>query len=261
MRHRMRFALSISLFTLFAGCAGLPQQDTWRAHWPDARELRAAAGDAARNPRTWAPLAGAALLSATGLDKDVSDWIADEAPLFGSDAGKVSDRLRNAAVAGYLLTALAVPGETAADKLSGLGVGIVTLYGQGAVVEGFKEVSGRRRPDRSDSLSFPSGHASTASAAATLGIHNLARVGLTSPVRTAFTIGFDALALGTGWARVEARKHYAADVLAGYALGHFMAAFAQQAFMERVAPGAQLAFQPLPGGGAMRLTVPVTFPE
>jgi len=39
------------------------------------------------------------------------------------------------------------------------------------------------------------------------------------------------VALGTGWARVEAQKHYPSDVLAGMALGNFMAAFIYDAFM------------------------------
>lgn len=257
----MRSLLPIPLVAVFlAGCAGMPQQGSWRAHWPDSGELRNAAAEAARSPRTWAPLAGAVLLSATRLDNDLSDWIADEAPLFGSGAGKASDRMRDAAVAGYLLAALAAPSESVADKLSGIGVGAVTLYGQGALVSGLKEVTGRRRPDRSDRLSFPSGHTSTASAAAALAIRNLARIDLPSPARNAFSIGFEAMAAGTGWARVEARKHHAVDVLAGYALGHFVAAFAQEAFMQPLAPGAQIAFHPIAGGAALRLTVPIAPP-
>ena len=333
---------------LLGGCAGNPQQVPRAADWPDARELRAAAGDAAKNPRTWAPLAGAALLAATGLDDSVSDWMADEAPLFGSGAGKASDRLRDAAVAGYLLTALArihhqlpaadadalalrgcapssrfdvlsstptsssgprdqagrrldalttkvgdgcglaAPGDSAGEKRSAelavrgsacretrvrtrspscrraggrlvrLGVGVVTLYAQGAVVEGLKEVSSRRRPDRSDRLSFPSGHTGTASAASTMAMQNLAYIDMPPSARMVLALGFEGLAIGTGWARVEARKHFVADILAGYAVGHFLAAFAQGAFIDRALPGAQVAFQPIDRGGAIRLTFPVS---
>ena len=257
----MRPSPSISLFSLLAllaGCTGMPQQGSWGAHLPDAGALRGAAGDAAKDPRTWAPLTGAALLTVTGLDNDVSDWLADKRPLFGSGAARASDRLRDAAVAGYLLTALAAPSESARGRLSGLGAGIVTLYAQGMLVEGVKEVADRQRPDRSDRLSFPSGHTSTASAAALLGMRNLACIDLPSPARTAVNLGFEGLAVGTGWARVEAGKHYAADVLAGYAVGHFLAAFAQGAFIDRALPGAQVRFHPIDGGGALRLTVPVS---
>ena len=175
----------------------------------------------------------------------------------GPAAGNASDNLRDAAVAGYLLVALAAPGETATGKLTDLGAGVVTLYAQGAVVNGLKEVTGRRRPDGSNRMSFPSGHTSTASAAAALAIGQLEHIDLPPPARNAMAIGFEALAAGTGWARVEARKHHVVDVLAGYAVGHFVAAVAQQALMRPLTPEAQIAFHPIPGGGALRLTVPV----
>ena len=243
---------------MLSGCAGVPQQGSRGAHWPDAGELGAAAVAAAKQPRTWAPLAGAALLAAAGVDDEVADWLADERPLFGSHAADASDKLRNAAVASYLLSALAAPSDTAADKLSGLGVGIAALYVQGAVVGGLKEVSGRRRPNNANNKSFPSGHAGSASAAATLARHNLDYMDMPTPVRHAAVVGLEAMAIGTGWARMEARKHYAADVLAGYAVGHFVASFAQLAFIENRLPGAQVAFYPMGRGGVLRLTVPIT---
>ena len=252
----MRAALLIFSLLLF-GCAGVPQHGSWGARWPDAGELGSAAVAAAKQPRTWVPLAGAALLSAAGVDDGVSDWLADQRPMFGSHAADASDKLRNAAVASYLLSALAAPSESRAEKLSGLGVGIATLYVQGAMIGGLKEVSGRRRPNNANDGSFPSGHAGTASAASTLARHNLQTLDMPNPLRTAAAFGLEAMALGTGWARVEARKHYAADVLAGYAAGHFVASFAQLAFIENRLPGAEVAFYPMDGGGALRLTVPL----
>jgi len=44
-------------------------------------------------------------------------------------------------------------------------------------------------------------------------------------------IGFGVIAAGTAWARVEGGVHYPSDVLAGMALGHFVAAFINDAFM------------------------------
>lgn len=43
--------------------------------------------------------------------------------------------------------------------------------------------------------------------------------------------GLAGLAVGTAWARVEARKHYPADVLAGLSPGHFISAFVGDAFL------------------------------
>ena len=261
LRRRMRLAPFILLSSLLAGCAGVPQPGPLQAHWPNSERLRSAANEAARRPKTWLPLAAAVLMSATGVDKELSDWLADETPLFGTDAAKASDRLRDAAVAGYLLTALAGPSENASQRFTTLSVGVIALYSQGAMVAGLKELGARRRPDATNRNSFPSGHTGTASAAATLGRQRLAHIDMPATAQTALALGFEGLAIGTAWARVEARKHYATDVLAGYALGHFVAAFAQRAFLETLLPQAELAFQPMRGGGAIRLTLPLAGPR
>ncbi len=39
------------------------------------------------------------------------------------------------------------------------------------------------------------------------------------------------IAAGTAWVRVEGRRHYLGDVLAGYFLGHFISAFINDAFI------------------------------
>ena len=140
-----------------------------------------------------------ALVSAVGVDDDLSDWIADEQPLFGSDAADTSDTLRDVALASYLVSAVAVPSDTATNKLSDLGVGIATLYAQGALVSGLKEVTRRRRPNYSNRLSLPSGHTATASAASVLAMHNLARIDMPSSMRTTAAVGLEAVVIGTGW--------------------------------------------------------------
>jgi len=43
--------------------------------------------------------------------------------------------------------------------------------------------------------------------------------------------GFISFGAGTSWARVEAGMHYPSDVLAGAALGHFIAAVVNDAFL------------------------------
>ncbi len=235
--------IGLALLAAVAGCASSPPR------------LGAAALAAAKSPRTWAPLAGAAVLSIGDLDEEVSDWAADERPLFGGSAEGASDDLRNAAVAGFLVTALAAPADQ--GRWRRIGWGVTALYAQGGVVEGLKDVVERQRPDGSNDRGFPAGHAGVASSAATLGQHNLRALDLAPRWRRTASLGFDALAAGTAWARVEAEKHRAADVLAGYAIGHFVAAFVSEAFIEPRLPGAELAFQGSSNGGALRLTVPL----
>jgi len=68
----------------------------------------------------------------------------------------------------------------------------------------------RERPDGSDRLSFPSGHASTAFSLATVANHHYGwRVGLPAYV----------LASGIGLSRIESNRHHLSDVLAGATLG------------------------------------------
>ncbi len=241
---------------LLAGCAGVPDKDSWGGHWPQLDHVGQAALNAAKNPNTWLPLVGAAVLSIDDYDQELSEKLAEQRPLFGSNAKVAANALRNVAVSSYLLTALATPSASLQDKLSGMAVGIVTLVAQDRVVEGIKDVIERERPGGGD-RSFPSGHASLASSAATLTQRNLDYIGMPAWARTGASASVRALAIGTGWARVEAGKHHVGDVLAGYAIGHFFAAFMHEAFIESRLPGAELSFHPVESGGALRLTLPL----
>jgi len=44
-------------------------------------------------------------------------------------------------------------------------------------------------------------------------------------------MGVAGIAAGTAWATIEANRHYPSDVLSGYALGHFLSAFINDAFL------------------------------
>lgn len=78
------------------------------------------------------------------------------------------------------------------------------------VTEGLKQTFPRTRPDGSDRKSFPSGHTSRSfSAAATLMNRQGAKVGVPAFLVAGFV----------GLARVEGKKHYWTDVLAGAAIG------------------------------------------
>jgi membrane-associated phospholipid phosphatase len=56
------------------------------------------------------------------------------------------------------------------------------------------------------------------------------------------------------WARVEARKHYPSDVLAGAALGHFLTAFIHDAFLNLPEDGSvDFSVYVLKGGAGLEL--------
>ena len=80
----------------------------------------------------------------------------------------------------------------------------------GVYTEIFKKAVGRTRPDGSNNMSFPSGHASSAFALATVAQKHYGwKVGVPSYL-AASAIGFS---------RIERNKHYLSDVLAGATLG------------------------------------------
>ena len=258
-RFRSMRSWSLPLLLALAGCAGSPHDSRLGVHWPDADELGRAAAAAAKSPRTWGPLAADFLLSIGDLDDEISDWSANERPLFGSQAAEASDYLVISSYASFLVSTLAVRSERVPDRLGGLGAGTAALLLQGAVIDRLKKISRIPRPDGVGShTSFPSGHAGAASAAATLAARNLEYIDMPATVRTGAAVGLEALAVGTGWARMEARRHYVDDALYGYAIGHFVATFIHNAFIEERWKGAAISFLPMEGGGVLRLALPLS---
>lgn len=256
-RRRLTPGLVAALLSLImaAGCAGRHPDTAWGARWPDGGDFKRAAVSAATSPATWVPLAGAAVLEVGDLDDDLSEWGADHAPLFGNDAGSTSDDLRTTAKAAWLITALAAPSDTVTQKVTGLVLGGSTLALEESVTGGIKSISGRSRPDDRDDKSFTSGHAGAASAAASLARHNLTYFQMPGWLDGTLRVGLHGVALGTGWARVEAERHFVTDVLAGYAVGQFLATFMHEAFMVPALPPMEVRYQPLDGGGAVTVVL------
>jgi membrane-associated phospholipid phosphatase len=201
------------------------------------------------------------ILQIDNMDERVSDWASDHTPLFGSqeDAGTASDRLRDATTAAYLITSMAAPSGDKPKKwlfakARGLAVGFVAIGVTGNVTSFLKDETERTRPDGSNDRSFPSAHASISSAFATLASRNLDSLPISSRNRTLLHVGFSTLAAGTAWARVEAKRHFPADVLAGYALGHFFSAFFNDAFLGLDKPSNfMLSVEPSKNGVAIGL--------
>ena len=205
---------------------------------PTWHRIGRAAAKAARDPQTWAPAVGAILFSATDWDKDVSDWAQRHHPVFGSQraALSASDDLRDGAKYGAVVTALLTPNghnQSAAvtGKLKGMSLQLGAYFATESVTTVFKRGVARRRPTGVNNRSFPSGHTSAAFAAATLARRNVSASGFSSTTSSVLDVGFVSLGVGTSWARIEAGMHYPSDVFAGAALGHFIAAMVNDAFV------------------------------
>ncbi|MCE9582351.1 MAG: phosphatase PAP2 family protein [Planctomycetes bacterium] len=237
-----RSIVLLALAAGFCGCGTLPNGREWGqdaiAPLPTFDRIARSALHAATDPLTWAPAAGAALLQIDHGDRKVSSWAIGHTPIFGSNdqAERASTWLLTAGFAEALASTVATPGgDNVSDwfqyKLRGLeveGAGLAFAYG---VAELGKRTLRRQRPDFFDSLSFPSGHAVGAFYAATVTSKNLDSIDMPAALRLGFQVGAYANAFATGWARVEAGKHFPADVLVGAAIGHFAAAFFHDAFL------------------------------
>ena len=107
-----------------------------------------------------------------------------------------------------VVTALGFPairGDWLGDKQA-----TIALGASFAITEALKRVTHEERPDHSNNLSFPSGHASSSfAAAASLEKRYGWKVGVPAHLVAAFV----------GVARVKANKHFVHDVIAGAAIG------------------------------------------
>jgi hypothetical protein len=253
------------LISIFAGgCGTLPNGRGWGqdAFFPvDADRVSRAAHDAFFNSNTLVPLASALVLGIDDFDERISDWAVEHSPVFGSeaDARDASDYLRATLRIEAVITALAtpsgdVPKQWMVSKAKGLGVELVAIGATSSVTDWIKDASDRTRPDQSSDKSFPSGHASGAFSYMTLANRNIDLIDMPEALKPPLKIGNYLLASGVAWARVEGRRHYPSDVLAGAALGHFLTAFIHDAFMNLPEDGTvDLVFFPVRKGAGVAL--------
>jgi membrane-associated phospholipid phosphatase len=234
-------SLLLAAALIFTGCGSLANGRGWGQDatlFPGWDRLGRAALNAALEPETWAPAAGAALFQIGALDRNLTNWAAKHTPIFQSqnNADTASEALQAAAGAAYVVTALAAPSGDNSDewisaKARGLTVGIAAVALTGGAAELLKYATNRTRPDKSGRDSFPSGHASITTACNTLAARNLSSLEMSGAARAGLKTGLLALSLTTAWSRLEAKKHYPSDVLAGMAIGHFFGAVLNDAFL------------------------------
>jgi membrane-associated phospholipid phosphatase len=240
LRSILSCAASLVIGALLDGCA-TTGPSSWGADatWhPGLERARESALDAARSPRVWAPLAGAAVFQIGGWDRKVSNWARDNTPVFGSEqsARDWSNYLRTASSVAYFTSVAFTPGPDELgpwlrDKSQGVLVGLGAIAVTGAATTGVKRIAARTRPNGEGDESLPSGHTSHSAVLTGLAHDNLATMDLGPGTRFALDAGLDALTIGTAWARVEAGAHFPSDTLVGMALGNFVSRFFDEAFL------------------------------
>ncbi len=231
----------LSALLFLAGCGTLDSGRGWGqdALWPvDLQRVGQAAQGALFNVKTLAPLAAAAVFAIDDFDDRASDWAVRHTPVFGSEgnARDASNYLKDVLLAEVILTATATPsgdttGEWLSAKLKGGAVEAGAVAATYSLTGLVKDLTDRQRPDRSGDNSFPSAHASSAAAYATLSSRNLGHFDSLEGVRPVLDAANVGLTLSVSWARVEGGRHHPSDVLAGMALGHFVAAFIHDGFL------------------------------
>jgi membrane-associated phospholipid phosphatase len=231
----------ILILFFVAGCGTLPNGRGWGqdAFFPiDSGRISRAAHDAFFNPNTLVPLASAMVFGIDDFDEKASDWAVKHNPVFGSgdEARDASGYLRAALRVEAIVTAFAtpsgdVPGQWMVSKAKGFGVELAAIGATSSATDLVKDATDRTRPDERSDNSFPSGHASGAFSYMTLANRNIDLIDMPQALKPPLKIGNYLLASGVAWARVEGRRHYPSDVLAGAALGHFLTAFIHDAFM------------------------------
>jgi hypothetical protein len=245
-RGLKRFHLMVLLamtFTVLAatGCGTLQNGRGWGqdAIYPvSLKRISHAAYNAFFDLQTLIPAAGALVFAVDDFDEKVSNWATEHNPIFGSEsaARNASDSLQWILHGEALVTAIATPSgddptHWTTSKMKGIMIEAAAQGVTGGATELLKNATNRSRPNGAGRKSFPSGHSSSAFSSATLANRNLNSISLPDEMRLPLQAGNILLATSVAWARVEGRKHYPSDVLAGAALGHFLSAFIHDAFL------------------------------
>ncbi|MDF3937145.1 phosphatase PAP2 family protein [Pseudomonas citronellolis] len=240
----------------FAGCAGAPQMSWSRV------------GDSAQravvDPGTWAPVAGAAVIAAGNWDHKWQKSAANHEWFFGGDANQAADRMLNISTAVSVATALVASPkgldneETWSWRGRNLALLTVDRYAVTGLVEEWKEISGRDRPDGIPDDSFPSKHTAVTATHNQFTRRNLDYIDMDPTLRFTAKAGLYTVDGLTALSRVEGSKHYPTDTLVGMAVGNFVANFTYNLFLEG-SPESAYTFGVMPEDGGMSLRVAMLF--
>lgn len=213
------FIKMIFIVILLNGCGSLPK-------------VKDAAISAVKEPATWVSALGAILVSADNMDHKISEWASRETPVFGSQssAKEASDYLKTVTSRIYLASIVAMP-VGVKDKLKIIAVESLALAPTRTTGAFLKKTVKRWRPNGNNTESFPSGHTISAYGYANMASKNFDSLRIEDSTRLIMQIGTKSIAFATGWARVEAKKHYPSDILAGIAISNFLTSFVHDSFM------------------------------
>jgi membrane-associated phospholipid phosphatase len=205
---------------------------------PGWERIQKAAVNAISAPETWIPLGGAFLIHVTETDYQIANWASTHNPVFGSqsNADNFSDYTLYFSRMVYYSSVFLTPGGNNVDvwivsKIKGAAIGLASTQLNEKGVSYIKHEGDRLRPDKTDYLSFPSGHTSKVAVHNMLTLRNLENTSFCTCAKTGLHIGISSITFATAWSRIEANRHYPTDVLIGAAIGNFLGSFIHDAFI------------------------------
>lgn len=230
------FYLLFLTLLLFSSCSLLNKKGSWgkNALYPlRGQTILKAIQKNGASPHVWGPLVGAGVIFATNTDERISNWVHHEGSVYKNVefADKWSDNFNNIQKYEMYAVILFTPSFDEEKSISnylvnkvrgGLAVNIASSSSRFSVDQ-VRKVVHRRRPNGMDYKSLPSGHAAEAGSRRVIIEKGIESIDM-APEQ--LKIGINALntgmSIGTLWARVEGKRHYPTDVLAGYAFGTFI---------------------------------------
>lgn len=189
----------------------------------------------------WVPATAGLIIHSAGYDNKISDWATSDSLFFRDEeaADRYSDTLNNILEIEMYGSIFFTSSSSEKGDWKQYSVnkakGATVVYSSAALAHGttseIKNKVYRERPDGSDGRSFPSGHATDASAYRMVISRNLESTPMPSDLRDGINILNGGITTAALWARVEANAHYPSDALLGYSVGSFVSGFIYDAFM------------------------------
>lgn len=238
-------------------CSILSKKGRWGkdALWPiKGSRIKDAFVKNATSPHVWIPLVGAGAVHWMGYDKKISKSQVEEKAVFTTpkNTSYWSDRLNQILLYEMYASILFTPSMNEDKSLTQYAISkakggfVVNMASSSShwtrdmLAKYFK----RERPNHIDNLSFPSGHSAEAGSRNMLISKNLDTMDMNPYLRTGIKVVNTGMATGTLWARLEGERHYPSDILAGYAVGSFVAGFVFDSLMN-LEEGEQFSILPM----------------
>jgi len=224
-------ACTVLLLVFVYGFTEVKGRDSYRVFTNSLKQISFSAKRAIIDPYTIGALALATGIYLADKDYQISNWATTHYPVFGSEhnAQTTTDLLQYSSLAIFGLTSLI---KNNSDGNSAISFPIVNVSHDISAIfltvfttEILKNNVGRLRPNHGDTRSFPSGHTSFATINANLSSYQLNDIEMKSSTRILCNVALAAMVTATAWGRIEGKKHYPTDVLAGAALGNFFGNF------------------------------------